>query len=141
MQLRVSTIIFHLFKVIKFEKCVLIILELNWNRRLGHKTKLDIYHHMLKSSTQLQNMSFYVVERMRTSSKSQKMKNARAKRAKILFFIVRYANLWGFCCRCRRGCLSSFLRIDDGDSNNTKNNDIICEKTIKIVLTCAAPGF
>ena len=35
------------------------------------------------------------------------MKNARAKRAKILFFIVKYANLWGFCCRRRRGCLSS----------------------------------
>ena len=42
------------------------------------------------------------------------MKNARAKRAKILFFIVKYANLWGFCCRRRRGCLSSLImRIDD----------------------------
>ena len=38
------------------------------------------------------------------------MKNARAKRAKMLFFIVKYANLWGFCCRRRRGCLSSLLR-------------------------------
>ena len=37
------------------------------------------------------------------------MKNARAKRAKILFFIVKYANLWGFCYRRRRGCLSSLL--------------------------------
>ena len=37
------------------------------------------------------------------------MKNARAKRAKILFFIVKYANLWGFCCRRRRGCVSSLL--------------------------------
>ena len=90
------------------EKCVLTILELNWNQRLGHKkTKLNICHHMLTSSTQLQNRSFHVVERTRTSSKCQKMKNARAKRAKILFFIVKYANLWGFCCRRRRGCLSS----------------------------------
>ena len=39
-------------------------------------------------------------------------KNARAKRAKILFFIVKYANLWGFCCRRRRGCLSS-LKTDE----------------------------
>ena len=40
------------------------------------------------------------------------MKNARAKRAKILFFIVKYTNLWGFCCRRRRGCLGSlFLTI------------------------------
>ena len=36
-------------------------------------------------------------------------KYARAKRAKILFFIVKYANLWGFCCCRRRGCLSSLF--------------------------------
>ena len=62
------------------------------------KTKLNICDHILSSSTQLQNRSFYVIERTRTSSKCQKMKNARAKRAKILFFIVKYANLWVFCC-------------------------------------------
>ena len=74
------------------EKRVLTILELNRNQRLGHKkTKLNIYHH-----TRLQHRSFHVVERTRTSSKCQKMKYARAKRAKILFFIVKYANLWGF---------------------------------------------
>ena len=84
------------------EKCVLTILELNWNQRLGHKkTKLNSCHHMLTSSTQLKNRSFHVVERTRTSSKCQKMKYARAKRAKLLFFIVKYANLWGFCCRRR----------------------------------------
>ena len=94
------------------EKCVVTILELNWNHRLGHeKTKLNICHHMLSSSTQLQNRSFHVVERTRTSSKCQKMKNARAKRAKILFFIVKYANLWGFCCRRRRDCLSSLILL------------------------------
>ena len=79
------------------EICAVTILELNWNQRLGNKkTKLNICHHMLTSSTQLQNWSFHVVERTRTSSKCQKMKNARAKRAKILFFFVKYANLWGF---------------------------------------------
>ena len=92
------------------EKCVLTILELNWNQRLGHKkTKLNICYHMLTSSTQLQISSFHVVERTRTSTKCQKLKNARAKRAKILFFIVKYANLWAFCCRRRRGCLSSLM--------------------------------
>jgi len=35
------------------------------------------------------------------------MKNARAKRAKILFFILKKANLWQICCRRRLGCLSS----------------------------------
>ena len=73
MKLRVSAIIFQLFKVITLEKCVLTILELNWNQRLEHKkTKLNICHHMLTSSTQLQNRSFHVVERTRTSSKCQK---------------------------------------------------------------------
>ena len=92
------------------EKCLLNVLELIWNQRLGHKkTKLNVCHHMLTSSTQLQNSSFHVVERTRTSTKCQKMKNARAKRAKILFFNVKYANLWGFSCRRRRGCLSSLL--------------------------------
>ena len=68
------------------EKCVLTNLELNWNQRLGRKkTKLNICHHMLTSSTQLQNRSFHVVARTRTSSKCQKMKNARAKRAKVMF--------------------------------------------------------
>ena len=96
-QLNVSAIIFQLFKVIFLEKCVLTILELNWNQRLGHKkTKLNICHHMLTSSTQLQNRSFHVVERTRTSTKCQNMKSARAKRAKIQFFTVKYANLWGF---------------------------------------------
>ena len=92
------------------EKCVLTILELNWNQRLGHKkTKINICHHMLTSSTRLQNRSFHVVERTRTSTKCQKMKYA--KRAKILFFIVKYANMWSFCCRRRRGCLSSLLGL------------------------------
>ena len=110
MELRVSAITFQLFKLIMLEKCVLTILELSWNLHLGNKkTKLNICHHVLTSSTQLQNRSFHVVERTRTSTKCQKMKNARAKRAKILFFIVKYANLWGFCCRRRRGCLSSLF--------------------------------
>ena len=78
-------------------KCVLTILELNWNQRWGHKkTKLNICHHMLTSSTQLQNRSFHVVEWTTTSSKCQKMKKARAKLVKILFFIVKYANLFIF---------------------------------------------
>ena len=68
------------------EKCVVTLLELNWNQRLGHKkTKLNLCTHMLTSSTHLQNRSFHVIERTRTSSKCQKMKNARAKRAKVLF--------------------------------------------------------
>ena len=39
------------------------------------------------------------------------MKNARAKRAELLFFIVKYAHLWRSCGRRRRGCLSSSITI------------------------------
>ena len=108
------------------EKYLLTVMELIWNQRLGHKkTKLNICHHMLTSSTQLQNRSFHVVERTRTSTKCQKMKNARAKRAKILFFIVKYANLWGFCCRCRRGCLSSLMSSENVTSRFCNHFSII----------------
>ena len=66
-------------------------------------------HHMLTSSTQLQNMSFHVVERIRTSARCRKTKNTRARRAKRLFFFVKYVNLWRSCCRRSRGCLSSLI--------------------------------
>ena len=79
------------------EKCVLTILELNWNQHLGHKKiKLNICHLMLASSTQLQNRSFHVVERTGTSTKCQQMKNARAKRAKILFSLSNMQICWVF---------------------------------------------
>ena len=113
------------------EKCVLTTLELNWNQRLGHKkTKLNIGHRMLTSSTQLQNRSFHVVERTRTSSKCQKMKYARAKRAKILFFIVRYANLWGF------WLLSSswLLKLRNTNQHSPNISNIYWTKNTKVFL-------
>ena len=100
------------------EKFVVTILELYWNQRLGHKkTKLNICQHIVTSSRPLQKRSFHVVERTRTSSKCQKMKNARAKRAKIMVFVVKYANLWVFCCRRRRRCLYSLLSVFLARSN------------------------
>ena len=81
-----SAIISQLFKVITLAKCVLTILELNWNQRFrGKRTKLNICHHMLTSFTQLQNRSFHVMESTRRSARCPRMKNARAKRAKLLF--------------------------------------------------------
>ena len=66
------------------------------------------------------------------------MENAREKRAKILFFIVKYANLWGFCCRRRRGRLSSLISTElltvfesvekfskKNNLNKTKREDMI----------------
>ena len=37
------------------------------------------------------------------------MKNARAKRANLLLFTIKYANLLRSCCRRRRGCVSSLI--------------------------------
>ena len=89
-------------------------LELNWNQLLGHKgTKLNTCHHMLTSSTQLQNRSFDVVERTRTSFKMSKDEKCTCKACKNTVFIVKYANLWSFCCRRRRGCLSSLFRMPE----------------------------
>ena len=96
MQLRVSAIISQLFKVITLTKCVLTILELieigsnapevrRQNRIFGIICST--------SSRQLQNETVHVVERTRTTMKCPKMKNARAKRAKLLFFSVKYVNL------------------------------------------------
>ena len=77
-------------------KCVLIFLKLNWNQCFLGKQK-ENWTVLLTSSTQLQNRSFYVVGRKRTSAKCPKMKIARAKHAKLLFFSVKYANLWRSC--------------------------------------------
>ena len=45
------------------------------------------------------------------------MKNARAKRAKLLFFIVKYAILRHSCGRRRRGSLSYLFRTKDVGDN------------------------
>ena len=69
------------------EKCVLTILGLNGNQRLGHnKKKLNICHRMLTSSTQLQNSSFHVVERTRMSTNCQKNEKCTCKACKNTVF-------------------------------------------------------
>ena len=97
MKLCVSAIISQLFKIITLENCVLTILELNWNQRLGHKkTKLNICHHMLTSSTQLQNRSFYVVERTRTSTKCERNEICTCKACKNTIFHCQIYKFVGF---------------------------------------------
>ena len=69
-----------------FANFVLSILELNWNqRRRDKKINMKICLQVLTASTKRQNWSFHVVERTGTTAKCKK--NARAKRAKVLFFI------------------------------------------------------
>ena len=54
---------------------------------------------------------FYVVDGTRTAVKCTKMKIARAKRAKLLFLIIKYANLRQFCHSRPPACLSSIIII------------------------------
>ena len=59
---------------------------------------------VLMSSTQLHHSSFHVEKEPERQRNVQKMKNARAKRAKLLFFFVKYANL-GFFLSLSSSCL------------------------------------
>ena len=61
---------------------------------------------MLKSSTHLNRKTGHFTSWKRLRN-AQKKKNARAKRAKLLFSIVKCANLRHSCSRRRRGYLSS----------------------------------
>ena len=79
------------------EKCVLIILELNWKQRLGHKkTKLNICHHMLTSSTQLQKGSFHVCRKNENVFKMSKNEICSCKACKNTFFHCRICKFVGF---------------------------------------------
>ena len=95
---------------------------------------------MLTSSMQLQNRSFHVVGSTRTSSKCQKLKNARAKRAKVLFFVVKYANLWGFCCG-RHGCLSSLMTWSTRKKTQLENKDLCNTDYFKVPLYSPYKSF
>ena len=62
-------------------------------------------------------MSSYARANVRITNKKTK--------GKFFSLTLKYANLWGFCCRRRRGCLSSLLigslrnHDDDGNENVT----------------------
>ena len=90
--------------------------------KIRSRKKLNICRQVLTSSTQPKNKSFHVVDRTIVAAKCTKMKNARAKRAKLLFFIISYANVRRCCrranCACTRTVLSppcpKFLIIKRG---------------------------
>ena len=77
-----------------------------WDDKIKH---LSSYAHVVHTPAKLVISSRRKNENVNVYKMSKNEKNARAKRAKILFFIVKYANLWGFCRRRRHGCLSSLM--------------------------------
>ena len=93
---------------------------------------LSSYAHVVHTTAKL------VISRRRKNENVFKMSKkwkARAKRAKMLFFIVKYANLWGFCCRRRRGCLSFLL-------NRNHDHFIRCyeEQTLEMSASLGYPN-
>ena len=48
-------------------------------------------------------------------------------------FIVKYANLWGFCCRRRRGCLSSLLSCAGNKMLLSRASDTSSRVMVKII--------
>ena len=105
------------------EDCVLTILQLNWNQGFGDKrTKLNICHRMLTSSTHLQ------------------MKNVRTKRAKLQFFYCQICKfLGGFRCRRRRGCLRVSLtsfKLHPTTSNKSQHHgtthNLVCKRSQQV---------
>ena len=69
--------------------------KLNWYQWFEDNEyieKLSSYAHVVHI-LERENRSFHVVEKKRTAVKCTEMKIARAKRAKLQFFIVKYANL------------------------------------------------
>ena len=76
----------QLFKVITLVKCVLTIRDLNWNQRFrDKKTNVNICHHMVTSSTQLQNRSFHVAQE-RERLRNVKNENCTCKASKTVVF-------------------------------------------------------
>ena len=110
MSLRVSAIIFQLFKVFQIfkvimpEKGLLTILELNWSQRLGQ----DKIEHLSSYAYVVHTTAKKVISRHRKNEnvfKMSKDEKCTYKACKHTVLIVKYANLCGLCCRRRRGCL------------------------------------
>ena len=69
--------------------------------KLEQKLGEDKIQHLLSYAHVVHTTAKQIIPRRRKKNEnvfkmSKKMKNARAKRAEILFFIVKYANLRGF---------------------------------------------
>ena len=88
---------FQLFKVIMLEKCLLTVLELIWNQRLGHKnTKLNICHHTLNV---VHTTAKQVISRRRKNENVYKMsKNEKCtcKACKNTVFLCQICKFVGF---------------------------------------------
>ena len=94
---RVSTVVSRLFWVIWVPKCDLTTLDLNWCEFRDQKNKLEIFFssaHLMHRAAKKVITSLWLDDNC--CEIYTEIKNARymrAKRAKLLFFIAKYANL------------------------------------------------
>ena len=98
MWLRVSAIIFQLFKLIMLEKCVLTILELNWNQLLGHiwEDKID---HLSSYAHVVHTPAKQVISRRRKNEnvfKMSKDEKCTCKACKSTVFSCQICKFVGF---------------------------------------------
>ena len=115
-------------------KCVPTILEFNSNQRFS----LGRIQNLTCSRSLVHITAKQVIsrrERTGSSAKCPKMTNVRAEHAKLLFFIVKYANLWHSCYRCCGGCLEwlwneIFILIQKSFQNDKEWRIFYCDSTL-----------
>ena len=94
------------------------------------KTQLNIRHHALKSSSQLQNWSFHVVER--TSTKCQKMKKCTCKACKNTVFHCQICKFVGFLLSSSRLLKVPYREFKIYDATVTKTSLKIASSSLPI---------
>ena len=100
--------------------------KLNWDVLLCDFTLNSITWKRFSDPHKCKNRAFHIMEKTRTAGKCTKIKNAFAKHAKPLVFIVKCANLWCFCCHWPLGCLKELSQIVLPHFGMLKNNDEVC---------------
>ena len=120
--------------IIMLAECVLSIPEFNWNQRFRDKTTLKICRQVLASSTQRQNRSFHVGGQTRTAMKCARMKNAHAKRAKVLgFFSLLNMQICDVLVSCR--CRSNSQSHDKRRSQKKCTSQSSCTYFLSCVIS------
>lgn len=85
-----SLIIFRLLQVIWLANCVLVTIKNSLEIGSAH---WKFYGLVLMSKTQIGSSKFHVVDKTTTAVICIKTWNSRSKRAKVLCFVVKYANI------------------------------------------------
>ena len=106
------------------EKCVLTILKLNWNQRLGHE-KLPSCGHVVHTTAK------QVISRRRKNEnvfKMSKDEKFTCKACKNTVFHCQICKFVGFCCCRSRGWLSSLISHTANPPSSTEKSKTTCKR-------------